>query len=151
MSSDELIQVFKVLCKMHYEASNVEQQSTNLKSLIGHTIDFSTFKEAIVRICVYGYLKLGGQTEEQISYTQEVEGQRRQNETKLKDLIRKKEQDRKTITDATLTEMKIEFHEKVRKAKEAKDMSGRSPSTTKALGQSRSEVSINQVKPIENE
>jgi len=47
--------------------------------------------------------------------------------------------------------MKIEFHEKVRKAKEAKDMSGRSPTTSKTLGQSRSEVSINQGKPIENE
>jgi hypothetical protein len=49
---------------MHYEKNHLESQSTNLKSLLGHTIDFGTFKEAIVRICIYGHLKLGGQTED---------------------------------------------------------------------------------------
>jgi len=48
--------------------------------------------------------------------------------------------------------MRAEFNEKIRKAKEAKDMlSGRSPSTSKTLAQSRSEVSINQVKSIEDD
>ena len=47
--------------------------------------------------------------------------------------------------------MRAEFYEKVRKAKEVKDTSGRSPSTSKGLAQSRSEVSINQGKPIESD
>lgn len=64
ITSDELIQMFKVLCKMHYKASHADAQSANLKSLLGNTIDFDTFKEAIVRICIYGNLKLGGKTED---------------------------------------------------------------------------------------
>jgi hypothetical protein len=47
--------------------------------------------------------------------------------------------------------MRAEYLEKVRKAREVKDTSGRSPSTNKGLAQSRSEVSINQAKPIESD
>ena len=53
VTSDELIQIFKILCKIHSDISEV--QSSNLKSVLGNTIDFATFKEAIARICIYGY------------------------------------------------------------------------------------------------
>lgn len=62
--------------------------------------------------------------------------------------MRKKENDRKNISDAILSEMKAEFNDKIRKAKEVKEMSGRSPSQNKGLSQSRSEVSLSNLRTV---
>lgn len=62
--------------------------------------------------------------------------------------MRKKENDRKNISDAILSEMKAEFNDKFLKAKEVKEMSGRSPSQNKGLSQSRSEVSLSNLRTV---
>ena len=130
VTSDELIQIFKVLCKIHSDISEV--QSSNLKSVLGNTIDFATFKEAIARICIYGYQKMGGISDEQAAYRQEFDLARKNNEAKIRDLIKKKEQDRKALSDTVQAEMRLEFQEKIRRAREVKE-TGRSPSVNKGL------------------
>lgn len=75
---------------------------------------------------------MGGISDEQAAYRQEFDLARKNNEAKIRDLIKKKEQDRKALSDTVLAEMRLEFQEKIRRAREVKE-TGRSPSVNKGL------------------
>jgi hypothetical protein len=93
----------------------------------------------LIRICIYGNEYLGGKSDEQLQYKNEIEEQKRISEARIRDRVKKKENDRKIFTEAAMAEMRAEFNEKMKKSK---DGLGRSPSQNRKLANSQSETSI---------
>jgi len=106
---------------------------------MSQSIDYNAFKQALIRICIYGNEYLGGKSDEQLQYKNEIEEQRRISEARIRDRVKKKENDRKIFTEAVMAEMRAEFNEKMKKSK---DGLGRSPSQNRKLANSQSETSI---------
>ena len=61
-------------------------------------ISFESFKQALVRICVYGHEYLGGLNKEQVEHKMDVDYQYQQTEQKLKEYVKRKEEEKKAVT-----------------------------------------------------
>lgn len=67
------------------------------------------FKQALVRMAVYGHETLGGQNEEQLIYISNLEDQRREKQEKLKERVKRREADTKRLTDEVLADMREDW------------------------------------------
>lgn len=110
LSADEMITVFRVVEKWQTtSAETLYQQRINEKSQ--HLINFSSFKNALVVICIYSHPRL----ENQDVSMAESDQSRRQSQDRVKEIIGKREGDRKSLQSQVLSEMRAEFELKYQK------------------------------------
>ncbi len=78
ISSEELVQVFRNVAR--HQHSNADSAVVNAGSIVAEKnviqyISFESFKQTLVRICVYGHEYLGGLNKEQVEYKMDIDYQ----------------------------------------------------------------------------
>ena len=120
--SEDLVQIFRTVARHQQDSQSsaiVNAGSSVADKNVIQFISFDSFKQALVRICVYGHDVLGGLSKQQVEYKNEVDQQKLQTDIKLKEYVKRKENERKYVTQQVLQEMRAEFDEKQKKAYEA--------------------------------
>ncbi len=101
ISSEDLVQVFRNVARQQQtnDSSAVVNVGTTVaeKNII-QFISIEAFKQALVRVCVYGHQVLGGLSQQQVEHKTEVDHEQWQSDQKLKEYVKRKDTERKIAT-----------------------------------------------------